>query len=430
MGKAKQVTVALISLWALIVWCAPQAGACTGIRLKAQDGSMVYGRTNEWGAFDLNSRVAIVPRGHQFVGLTPDGLNGKRWRAKYGFVALDMMGRDVFNDGMNEKGLMAGLFYHPGFASYAKYDPAKAGNTITAQDMVAYLLSQFATIAEVESALPKVRVVPVVEKAIGKPVEAHWMVTEPSGKSIVIEFQNGKLRIFDNPLGVITNSPNFDWHMTNLRNYINLSAVALPSKKIADLDFVPLGGGSGMIGLPGDFTSPSRFVRAVAWSQSHRPLPNSDEAIYELFRILDNFNVPLGAAEGSSEAADKLKGMRSSTIWTSAWAPASMALYFHTQHNRRVRRVRLDKLDFTKPGITHLPMDKVKAQDIEDITPAKQGTWGAPQVQLLKRLFTHRSLPVQAAWTPCMIQAPGPTGTLAECRWRRWSPSRPCGACA
>ncbi|MFZ0725270.1 MAG: linear amide C-N hydrolase [Desulfobacterales bacterium] len=98
------------------------------------------------------------------------------------------------------------------------------------------------------------------------------------------------------PLGVITNSPSFDWHMTNLRNYINLSAVALPTKKIEDLDFAPLGGGSGMIGLPGDFTPPSRFVRAIAWSQTTRPMEKSDEAIYDLFRIRDNFNVPLGAA--------------------------------------------------------------------------------------------------------------------------------------
>jgi len=362
---------ALVGLFLLMGPPATNLDACTGIMLKAQDGSTVYGRTNEWGAFDLNSRVAIVPQGHRFVGLTPDGPDGKRWVAKYGFVALDMMGRDVFNDGMNDTGLTAGLFYHPGFAGYAKYDPAKASDTISAQDMVAYILSQFATIAQVKSALPKVRVVPVKEKAINKPVEAHWMVTEPSGKSIVIEYKDGRPRIFDNPLGVITNAPTFDWHMTNLRNYVNLSAVALPSKKIADLDLSPLGAGSGMIGLPGDFTPPSRFVRAVAWSQSHRPLPNSDEAVYEMFRILDNFNLPLGAAEGSDSATDKLKGMRSSTIWTCAWDLANRKLYFHTQHNRRVRRVRLDKLDFSKPGIRHLPMDKKKAQDIEDITPSK-----------------------------------------------------------
>ena len=90
-----------------------------------------------------------------------------------------------------------------------------------------------------------------------------------------------------------------------------------------------------MIGLPGDYTPPSRFVRAVAWTQTARPLEKSDEAIYELFRILDNFNVPIGAAEGSDSEETNLKGMRSSTIWTTGWDLTQKVLYFHTQHNRR-----------------------------------------------------------------------------------------------
>jgi len=367
----KLMIVVLVGLLVLFSAHATKVNACTGIRLLAKDGSTVYGRTMEWGAFDLNSRVSIVPRGYAFTGLTPDGYNGKKWQAKYGFVALDMLEEDLFADGMNEKGLAVGLFYHPGYASYTEYDKAQANNTITAVDVVSYILSQFSTIEEVKSGLQSVKVVPVVEKAIGIPVQAHWMVTEPSGKSIVIEYLDHKLHIFDNPLGVITNAPSYDWHMTNLRNYINLSAVALPTKKIQDLNFAPLGGGSGMIGLPGDFTPPSRFVRAVAWSQTHRPLKDSDEAIYELFRILDNFNVPLGAAEGSNGDGVKLKGMRSSTIWTTGWDISKKVLYFHTQHNRRVRKVEIDKMNFSKKDIAHIPMDEKKEQDIKDITPAK-----------------------------------------------------------
>jgi len=342
--------------------------ACTGIRLLAKDGSAVYGRTMEWGTFDLNSRVAIIPRGYEFTGLTPDGYNGKKWKSKYGIVGLDLLGKDLLADGMNEKGLATGLFYHPGFASYMKYDMSQANNSITAVDIVSFILSQFATIDEVRSGMESVRVVPVVEEAIGIPVQGHWMVTEPSGKSIVIEYLDKELRIFDNPLGVITNSPSYDWHMTNLRNYINLSAVALPTKKIEDLDFAPLGGGSGMIGLPGDFTPPSRFVRAVAWTQTARSLEKSDEAIYELFRILDNFNVPLGAAEGSDSEQTNLKGMRSATIWTSGWDLTQKVLYFHTQHNRRARQVTLNKIDFTGEEIAHIALDDKKEQDIKDIT--------------------------------------------------------------
>ena len=346
--------------------------ACTGIRLIATDKGVVYGRTMEWGAFDLYSRVAIIPRGYSFTGLTPDGLNGKRWKAKYGVVGLDGGGEDYLTDGMNEEGLTVGLFYLPGFTSYPIYETNKADNSITAIDVVSFILTQFATLDEVRQGMSKVRVVPVVEQAIGIPVFAHWMVTSVNGKSIVIEFSDGEMKIFDNPLGVITNAPTYDWHMTNLRNYVNLSPVAFPDKIIDGIDFAPMGADSGMLGLPGDNTPPSRFVRAVAWTQTARPTTTSTETVYEVFRILDNFNLPLGAAEGYDDS-NNLKGMRSSTIWTTAWDLYERVLYYHTQHNRRVRALYLKELDFSKLGneIIHLPLDETKNQDIEDITPKK-----------------------------------------------------------
>jgi choloylglycine hydrolase len=361
------LSVAIVA--ALTVTQATSVRACTGIRLIAKDGSSVYGRTMEWGAFDLKSRVAIIPRGYKFTGLTPEGHNGKSWKAKYGAIALDILGGDMFADGMNEAGLSVGLFYHPGFAEYSKYDRTQASNSITAVDVVAYILAQFATVDEVRRAMSEVRVVPVVEKAIGIPVYGHWMVTEPSGKSIVIEYKDGKVRIFDNTLGVITNAPNYDWHLTNLRNYINLSAVALPTKSLQELSFAPLGAGSGMIGLPGDNTPPSRFIRAVAWTQTARSTPNSGEAVYETLRILDNFNLPLGGAEGSGGEGSDLKGMRSSTIWTTAWDLSQKTLYFHTQHNRRLRSVDMNRINLLAKKIRHIQLDERKEQDVSDLTP-------------------------------------------------------------
>lgn len=353
---------------ALAVYSTTSALGCTGIRLIAADGSAVYGRTMEWGAFDLNSRVAIVPRGHSFTGQTPDGLNGKSWTARYGVVALDMLGHDWFADGMNEAGLAVGMFYHPGFAEYPAYDPTQSADTIGATDVVAYLLTQFSTIDEVKAGMGNIRVAGVTEALVGVADPAHWMVTEPSGRSIVIEYAGGEARFFDNPLGVITNAPTYDWHMTNLRNYLNLSAVALPTRAIAEMNFAPLGAGSGMIGLPGDNTPPSRFVRAVAWTQTARPTPDSGETVYEALRILDNFNLPLGAAEGS-DVGDDTGGMRSSTIWTTVWDLDEEVLYFHTQHNRRLRKVSLDGVNFSGDEIRRIPLDREKTQDVEDLTP-------------------------------------------------------------
>jgi choloylglycine hydrolase len=357
----------------LFIMFTATVNACTGIRLSSSDKGIVYGRTMEWGAFDLHSRVTIIPRGHEFVGLTPDGKTGKKWKAKYGVVGLDLLEKATLADGMNEKGLTAGLFYHPGFAKYPEYDPVKADMSITAIDVVHFILTQFATIDEVREGMSKVRVVPVVEESLGIPVDAHFMVTAPQGKAIVIEFIDGEMKIFENPLGIITNSPTFDWHMTNLRNYVNLSAVAIPDKKIEDLDFAALGGGSGMIGLPGDFTPPSRFVRATAFSQTARPTETSGETVYELFRILDNFNVGVGSAEGSDGSHGDADKLRSATLWTTAWDTKNLILYYHTQHNRRVRKIDLASMDFSAIGnsIIYIPLDQKKKQDVEDITPGK-----------------------------------------------------------
>jgi choloylglycine hydrolase len=343
--------------------------ACTGITLKAKDGAVVYGRTMEWGTFDLKSRLVVVPRGYSFTGLTPDGKPGLSWKGKYGVVGLDGVERDMILDGMNEKGLTVGLFYHPGYAEYPKYNPAKASESIAPTDVGQYLLTTCATVDEARKAMQLVLVAPVVEEAIGIVAPVHYLVTEPSGKAIVIEFLKGEMKIFDAPLGVVTNSPSYDWHDTNLRNYVNLSPVAIPDKKIADLDFKPLGGGSGMIGLPGDFTPPSRFIRAVAFSKTARVTDTGEETIYELFRILDNFNVPLGSAEGSGDV--KTKGMRSATNWTTAYDTKNKVMYYHTQHNRRVRKLDLSKVDFDAGKLARLPMDKEKTQDFEDVTPRK-----------------------------------------------------------
>ncbi len=364
--------IALLSVMATFAMT-PVADACTGITLKSQDGAVVFGRTMEWGTFDLLSRVVIVPRGDPFTGHTPDGKSGLIWKVHHGFVGLDApaMGEGLILDGMNEKGLAVNGFYLPGFTEYQAYDPAKSSVSIGPGDVVPYLLSTTATVDEAKAALANVRVTAVVAPSLGFAPPGHFIVTEPSGKAIVIEYVKGELVIFDAPLGVITNAPNYDWHITNLRNYLNLSKVALPSKRIEEMDFAPLGGGSGMIGLPGDNTPPSRFVRAVAFSQTARPTPMGQETVYELFRMLDNFNLPLGSAEGEGEA--KTKDMRSSTIWTTVYDTKNKALYYHTQHNRRVRTVDLSAIDFASLREQVLiPLDKIKAQDIENVTPIKK----------------------------------------------------------
>lgn len=298
----------------------------------------------------------------------PNGEVGFAWKGIHGTIGLNGLNRNLLVDGMNEKGLSVNVFYHPGYAEYAKFDPGKAATSISSLDVCQYLLTTCATVEQVKKAISNVTVVGVLEPSIGISPPIHLMVTEPGGQACVIEFIKGEVKFHAAPLGVITNSPTYDWHITNLRNYLNLSPVALPDRKIEEMDFKPLGGGSGMIGLPGDFTPPSRFVRAVAFTQTARPTDTGRETMYEAFRILDNFNVPLGAAEGDGDAMTK--GMRSSTLWTTAYDTKNLVMHYHTMNNRRVRQVDLKEIDFdAAKELVSLPLDKSKAQDIEDVTP-------------------------------------------------------------
>jgi choloylglycine hydrolase len=125
------------------------ASACTSLALQADNGAIVYGRTMEWGAFDLNSRVSIMPRGYSFTSHTPDGKPGHKWKTKYGVVGLDALEKDILTDGMNEKGLVVGVLFFPGFAEFQPYDPAQADMSVSNLELGNFILSKFATVDEV-----------------------------------------------------------------------------------------------------------------------------------------------------------------------------------------------------------------------------------------------------------------------------------------
>jgi choloylglycine hydrolase len=346
------------------------ADACTSVALVAGDGALVYGRTMEWGSFDLQSRVVITPRGTAFTGETPDGKPGLKWSAKLGFVGLDAVGKDYITDGLNEKGLVVGALYFPGFAKFQTYDPAKAGNALHSMQLAAFILSQFATVDEVRAAVPRITTVAIPLAELGnQPAPMHFAVMDASGKAIVIEYTKDGLTIFDNPLHVMTNAPAFDWHMSNLRQYIGLSAFGRPAQTIGGVTFAPTGAGSGFIGLPGDFTPPSRFVRAVAFTQTARKTPDGPETVYEVLRILDTFNLPLPAPGSPDIDPLQQKDMRSSTIWSTVADSRNLVYHYHTQNNRMVRKLDLKAIDFAAPGVRRFPMDKERSQPYDDVTP-------------------------------------------------------------
>lgn len=337
-----------VTALALLLAGGNDAGACTGISLKSADGAIVVSRTVEWALSDAqHNRIAVFPRAKSFSAMTPEGSNGMRWTGKYGFISMTAYDQPYGPDGMNEKGLYVGMYYLPGYASYSEYDPKQASNSVSVGDFMQWMLSSFQTVDEVRQNLNRVRVVNVDDPRFGgAALPFHWKIADPSGTSIVVELvENGEIKIYDAVLGVITNSPTYDWHLTNLRNYIGLTPKAQDPIEIDKLRLGPLGAGSGMLGLPGDFTPPSRFIRAAALTASARPLATASDAVFESFRILDSFNIPLGAIAPREQLA---KDIESATQITSASDLKNKRYYYHTMHNRQVRMIDLNKIDFGK----------------------------------------------------------------------------------
>jgi len=130
---------------------ASPATACTGIMLKTKDGAIVHGRTVEFGIF-IESQVVLVPRGYEFTGDTPLG-TGKKWSVKYAALGAIAFGNLAIMDGMNEKGLAVGAFYFPTFAEYTRTTPENRASSMSMSDFPNWLLTSFATVAEVRAAV-------------------------------------------------------------------------------------------------------------------------------------------------------------------------------------------------------------------------------------------------------------------------------------
>jgi len=340
------------ALWLSLGFHAAQA--CTGIRLVAADGAVVHARTLEFG-LDLHSDVIMVPRGYARTGSTPDGKEGLKWKTKYASLGANGAGLPFIFDGLNERGLAVGSFYFPTTAGFMAYSAADAGKTIAPWEVGAWILENFATVEEVKANIGKITVAEVVFKDWGFVPPVHYVVHDASGKSIVIEYVGGKLNVYDNPLGVMTNSPAFDWHMTNLRNYVNFSLTNLPPVQLGPVKLAPFGQGSGMLGLPGDFTPPSRFVRAVAFSQSVLPSKTGIDAVLQAFHILNNFDIPKGAAR-EPDKDEHGNIVVDYTLWTSANDLKAKRFYFRTYQNSQIRMVDLTKMNLDAKDITKVSM--------------------------------------------------------------------------
>jgi len=329
-----------------------QALACTDFRLTAKDGTVMITRSMEFAA-NMNANIRNSPRGKEVTARAPNNTPGLKWKAKYGYMYIDGMNQDVVVDGMNEAGMSFEYLYLPGETQYPTVPAGKEAQSLPYLQFGEWVLSNFKSIDEVKKALNDVYIyqgyLPTMPN-VSFPL--HASIYEASGKGIIVEFVNGKVNVFDS-IGLLTNSPTYDWQVANLRNYLNLSPYVPKPITIDGNTYSATGQGSGSIGLPGDASPPSRFAKTAFLTTAAIPVDNKVGLLNLAEHIINNADIPIGIARSS----DNGKETSDYTQWVVFKDLTNKVIYYRTYEDLTLRMVDLSKVDFSeKAALTKIPL--------------------------------------------------------------------------
>ena len=308
---------------------------CSCLAWRTDEAGPLWGRNFDLNVLPPDTRVTFLPPGTACASHTA-GTTGRtaRWGA-VGVGTLAVPGLPMLYEGINQMGLMGGQLNYRSFARYPE-TPRPGTSALPPGGVVWYLLARCADVAEVAAVLEKE--VPVTATPVlGAVPTVHWAFTDAAGESVVIEPEAEGLRICRNALGVMTNSPGYSWHRINLLNYTGVQDLDRGAGTLAE-GMEPCFSGTGGQGLPGDWSSPSRFVRLAFLRRYARPGRTEEEGVARLFRLLESAAFPLGAVRLAEEPPWEY------TIYTAVMCARSRRFYWTTYENQRVRYVDLSRL--------------------------------------------------------------------------------------
>ena len=318
---------------------------CTNFKVKpAKDGSIVVGRSMEF-PLGIPTALGVLPNNFAGESAAPQGKTGKSWTASHGVVGMSAFGSPQhLSDGMNDAGVSAHFLYMPGgFCTYAEF--VGDGNDISELDVIAYLLGTCSSIGEVKAAMQGLRVWGY-DPGMGFAPPCHILVHDTKA-SLAIELHTDGVHLVDNPTSIGTNAPYLDWHLTNLANYVGLSAEMPDPVEVGELTVKSLGQGQGLMGLPGDYTPPGRFIRAAAQVTLSDQPADSHEAELIALHILNTLDITPGIIR---EPAPKGGTNDEVTVWDSISNLTGNRYAYRTVTDPTVYVVDLEKVDFTKPA--------------------------------------------------------------------------------
>lgn len=315
---------------------------CTAMTVNTPSGDIFFGRTMDF-SYPLNPELYYFPKGYRWQNI----LNTYSVQTKYSFMGIGQnISSVILADGVNEMGFAAAALYFPGYAQYDTIGSSSIKTPdIAAIEIVKFLLSTCASVSQAVSTLETIKIVGVKDAVTNAIAPLHWIIADSGGFCMVIEKTSNGLHCIHNPIGVLSNSPSFDWHMTNLRNYLSISPRQDQQKRWGTVELTPFGQGAGGFGLPGDYSPPSRFVR-TAYQKSYTLFPsNSEEAVVACFHVMESVSIPKGVVITA-------QGTNDYTQYTAFIDLSSKKYYFKTYNNSCISAVKFRQ--FSKSGIISL----------------------------------------------------------------------------
>lgn len=259
---------------------------CTAITYKTRDH--YFGRNLDL-EYSYREAVTVTPRNYPFRFRRAGTL--EHHYAMIGMAAV-VDGCPLYYEATNEKGLSVAGLNFPGNAVYLPEQPDKVN--VAPFEFIPYLLGQCADIREAETHLQKLNLVNIPFSASLPLSPLHWIIADRE-RAITVEPMADGLHIYENPVGLLTNNPPFDYHLYNLRHYLNVSCDPAVSRFSEQFPMTPYSNGMGGIGLPGDFSSASRFVKAAFVKLNSLSGESEEESVSQFFHILSSVAMPRGS---------------------------------------------------------------------------------------------------------------------------------------
>ncbi|WP_308796402.1 choloylglycine hydrolase [Agromyces silvae] len=320
---------------------------CTGLSYTTKDH--YFGRNLDL-EYSYGETVTITPRNFTFEFRQCPALT-----THYAIIGIAAVADDypLYFDAVNEKGLgMAGL----NFPGTAEYKPAADQRTNVAPfEFIPWVLGQFETVEDVKTALETVNVLDVSFSQAFPVSPLHWIIADKE-RSITVESVREGLRVYDNPFGVLTNNPTFDIQTFTLNNYQHLSAYPPENHFAPDVSLDTYSRGMGAIGLPGDLSSASRFVKAVFTKMNSVAGESESESISQFFHILGSVAQQRGCVHVGDDGKFEI------TIYSSCCNADRGILYYTTYENSQITAVDMHNEDLDGSALVEYPM--VKSQHV------------------------------------------------------------------